>query len=112
MGDGSWPPPSTTDPTRRGRRYRHTSYQKQTKNQWARDDPAFVVVCCLLLSAASAAYCATFSRSLWHSMLSVLSAVVVDFLLIGLATSSTCWCAGGILTHGLIGHVHTPQRQR
>ncbi|GBF95508.1 hypothetical protein Rsub_07858 [Raphidocelis subcapitata] len=71
--------------------YRHTSYQKQTKNLWARDDPAFVVVCCLLLAAASAAYCATFSRSLWHSMLSVLSAVVVDFLLIGLATSSTCW---------------------
>jgi hypothetical protein len=40
-------------------RYRHTSYQKQTKNQWARDDPAFVVVCCLLLAGASAAYCVT-----------------------------------------------------
>lgn len=39
--------------------YRHTSYQKQTKNQWARDDPAFVVVCCVLLAGASAAYCVT-----------------------------------------------------
>ena len=41
------------------RRYRHTSYHKQTKNQWARDDPAFVVICCLLLAVAAAAYCAT-----------------------------------------------------
>ena len=40
-------------------RYRHTSYHKQTKNQWARDDPAFVVICCLLLTIAAAAYCAT-----------------------------------------------------
>jgi ABC-type anion transport system duplicated permease subunit len=72
--------------------YRHTSYQKQTKNQWARDDPAFAVVCCLLLAAAAAAYCATYGHSLWHSLLSIVSAVVVDFLVIGLAISSTCWC--------------------
>lgn len=71
--------------------YRHTSYQKQTKNQWARDDPAFVVVCCLLLAGASAAYCVTYGHSLWHSLLSIVSAVVVDFLLIGLAISSACW---------------------
>ena len=38
-------------------RYRHTSYHKQTKNQWARDDPAFVIATCGLLTVASAAYC-------------------------------------------------------
>ena len=38
-------------------RYRHTSYHKQTKNQWARDDPAFLVVTCCLLTAAASAYC-------------------------------------------------------
>lgn len=38
-------------------RYRHTSYHKQTKNQWARDDPAFFVVTCFLLTVASLAYC-------------------------------------------------------
>jgi len=41
------------------RRYRHTSYHKQTKNQWARDDPAFVIICSLLVAAAATAYCVT-----------------------------------------------------
>lgn len=40
-------------------RYRHTSYHKQTKNQWARDDPAFVVVLCMLVAVAATAYCIT-----------------------------------------------------
>ncbi|XP_024034663.1 protein unc-50 homolog isoform X2 [Citrus clementina] len=40
--------------------YQHTKYHKQTKNQWARDDPAFVVICSLLLSVATIAYCAAF----------------------------------------------------
>ena len=38
-------------------RYRHTSYHKQTKNQWARDDPAFVLICCGLVATAATAYC-------------------------------------------------------
>ena len=73
--------------------YRHTSYHKQTKNQWARDDPAFVVVCCALVAAAAAAYCVTYSDSVWHALLTVLSAVLVDFLLLGLAVSSAAWYA-------------------
>lgn len=40
-------------------RYRHTSYHKQTKNQWARDDPAFVVLCCAFLALTAVAYCIT-----------------------------------------------------
>ncbi|XP_016726767.2 protein unc-50 homolog isoform X3 [Gossypium hirsutum] len=40
--------------------YQHTKYHKQTKNQWARDDPAFVVICSLLLAVATIAYCAAF----------------------------------------------------
>lgn len=36
--------------------YQLTSYRKQTKNQWARDDPAFVVVIVFFLVVASAAY--------------------------------------------------------
>ena len=37
--------------------YRHTSYHKQTKHQWARDDPAFVIICCGLVACAAFAYC-------------------------------------------------------
>jgi UNC-50 family len=40
-------------------RYRHTAYQKQTKNQWARDDPAFVVITSVLVAVAATAYCVT-----------------------------------------------------
>ncbi|KAG2426398.1 hypothetical protein HYH02_014825 [Chlamydomonas schloesseri] len=71
--------------------YRHTAYHKQTKNQWARDDPAFIVVCCALVTVASLAYCVTFGDTLWHTLLTVLSAVLVDFLLIGVAMATACW---------------------
>jgi hypothetical protein len=30
----------------------------ETKNQWARDDPAFVVICSFLLAVAASAFCA------------------------------------------------------
>lgn len=36
--------------------YQLTSYRKQTKNQWARDDPAFIVVLILFLVIASISY--------------------------------------------------------
>ncbi|KAK9830011.1 hypothetical protein WJX72_009176 [[Myrmecia] bisecta] len=71
--------------------YRHTSYHKQTKNQWARDDPAFVVICCVLVATAATAYCVTFSDGLWHSVLTVASAVLVDFLLVGWAIATAGW---------------------
>lgn len=71
--------------------YRHTSYHKQTKNQWARDDPAFVIICSLLVAAAASAYCITFGHGLWHSLLSVLSAVLLDFLLVGFGIASVSW---------------------
>jgi len=36
--------------------YQLTSYRKQTKNQWARDDPAFIVVLVFFLTISSVAY--------------------------------------------------------
>jgi len=71
--------------------YRHTSYHKQTKNQWARDDPAFVVVCALLVVMAAAAYCVTYGDNVWRAILGILSAVLVDFLLLGLIIATAGW---------------------
>ncbi|KAJ6905848.1 hypothetical protein NC652_023564 [Populus alba x Populus x berolinensis] len=48
--------------------YQHTKYHKQTKNQWARDDPAFVVICSLLLVVAAMAYCAAYDHSAGHAV--------------------------------------------
>ncbi|KAG5625209.1 hypothetical protein H5410_010427 [Solanum commersonii] len=45
--------------------YQHTKYHKQTKNQWARDDPAFIVICTLLLVIATLAYCAAIAFSFY-----------------------------------------------
>lgn len=38
-------------------RYRHTSYHRQTKDHWARDDPAFVVLLAGIIALITAAYC-------------------------------------------------------
>ncbi|KAL6760234.1 UNC-50 family protein [Haematococcus lacustris] len=71
--------------------YRHTSYHKQTKHQWARDDPAFVVVMSVLVAAAATAYCVTYGDTVWHSLLTILSAVLVDFIALGCAVATACW---------------------
>mmetsp|Transcript_1275 Transcript_1275/g.3836 ORF Transcript_1275/g.3836 Transcript_1275/m.3836 type:complete len:246 (+) Transcript_1275:403-1140(+) len=71
--------------------YRHTSYHKQTKNQWSRDDPAFVVITSGLVAVAATAYCLTYGHGFWSSVWAVLSAVVLDFLLIGFAIATAGW---------------------
>ncbi|DBA72070.1 hypothetical protein WJX79_005533 [Trebouxia sp. C0005] len=71
--------------------YRHTSYHRQTKNQWARDDPAFVIVCAMLVACAALAYCVAFSSGLWHTLRNVASAVALDFLLVGFVICTTGW---------------------
>lgn len=71
--------------------YRHTAYHKQTKNQWSRDDPAYVIICCLLVGVSALAYCAAFGHELWHSFLTVVSAIVVDFLLVGCGIATAGW---------------------
>lgn len=65
----------------------------ETKNQWARDDPCFVVLVCALVAAAATAYCVAFGHTLWHSLLTILSAVLVDFLALGAVLASAGWCA-------------------
>ena len=45
--------------------YRQTTFNKQTKNQWARDDPAMVVVQSGLVAAAALAYCAALGGGSW-----------------------------------------------
>ncbi|KAG9440356.1 hypothetical protein H6P81_020521 [Aristolochia fimbriata] len=71
--------------------YQHTKYHKQTKNQWARDDPAFVVICSLLLMVATSAFCAAYDYNLGHAVFTILSVVVFHFLVIGLILATCCW---------------------
>merc|ERR1712151_1438083 len=68
--------------------YRHTTYHKQTKNRWSRDDPAFVVICSLFMAVSASAYCIGFGASVGKSIYTILAAVAVDFILLGVGISS------------------------
>lgn len=68
-----------------------TSWRKQTKNQWARDDPAFVVVLLFFLTIAGISY----GLALRHegsSILYVVSVfVIVQFGIFGVTAASCGW---------------------
>mmetsp|Transcript_15403 Transcript_15403/g.13939 ORF Transcript_15403/g.13939 Transcript_15403/m.13939 type:complete len:294 (+) Transcript_15403:3-884(+) len=64
-------------------------YRKQTKNQWARDDPAFAFVEACFVAIAALAYAIAFHHaSIWGYIWAVLYAVLVDWLLIGVIIAS------------------------
>ncbi|CAN1192475.1 Protein unc-50 homolog [Linum perenne] len=66
-------------------------FMSETKNQWARDDPAFVVICSLLLTVATLAYCAAYDHSASHTVFVVLSVLFFHFLFSGVLLATACW---------------------
>lgn len=72
--------------------FKHFYYRKQTKNQWARDDPAFLVLEAVAVSVGALAWAvALVQPSLWRYVWAVLYVVVVDWLVVGTAVASLCW---------------------
>ncbi|CAD7950109.1 unnamed protein product [Amoebophrya sp. A120] len=65
--------------------YQLTSYRKQTKNHWSRDDPAFVVLTVLFLFVASVAYALAFRANLFRVLFYTIG---VHYVLLGLAIAS------------------------
>ncbi|GJM99681.1 hypothetical protein PR202_ga16810 [Eleusine coracana subsp. coracana] len=63
----------------------------ETKNQWARDDPAFIVILILFLVFATSAYCAAYGESASHAALTITSVVLVHFLFAGILLATLCW---------------------
>ena len=59
--------------------YRTTTYHSRTKHQWARDDPAFVVVVLYLLLVAVLSWCLAFGASGVEVLTTTLYVVCVDF---------------------------------
>lgn len=71
--------------------YQLTSYRKQTKNQWARDDPAFIVVLVFFLVVASVSYGVAFQCA-GTSIVRILVAFIgIQFVLMGLIISTVAW---------------------
>ena len=64
-------------------------YRKQTKNQWARDDPGFLVIQVGLVALGNLFYAMIFeSPDLWGYAWSIFYGLVVDWLLIGVIAAS------------------------
>ena len=80
--------------------FRSTLYHSRTKHQWARDDPAFVVVLLYLLLVASVSWSFAFA---WRTPLQVLGlfayVACVDFLLLGGVLATVGWWLANTYLH-------------
>lgn len=81
------------------RMYKMAFYRKQTKNHWARDDPALAVIELLFLVATSIAYGLAFRmRGPTAFLLLILRAALLDWLAMGLVVATVCrWVANKYL---------------
>lgn len=70
--------------------YKTAYYRKQTKNHWARDDPAFVALQFVFLVLSSIAYSVAFRVSLSNAFSFFLSSVLFNWLGIGFVISFVC----------------------
>lgn len=71
--------------------YLHISYHKETKNQWSRDDPAYVVLLGGLLFLSASVHCLTFGDGLAKSVGIVFYVVLVDFVLCSVLIATCFW---------------------
>jgi hypothetical protein len=78
-----------------GSNYAH--YPAETKNQWARDDPAFTVLCFIFLLVAAMSYTIAFQVSNpWTFVRVVLGAVLFDFVFLGVLLATLTWLADAL----------------
>mmetsp|Transcript_421 Transcript_421/g.1460 ORF Transcript_421/g.1460 Transcript_421/m.1460 type:complete len:246 (-) Transcript_421:72-809(-) len=72
--------------------YRTTAYHKQTKNQWARDDPAFVAISVFFMGVASLSYAVAFQTDSPLAILKTMMwTICIDFLLVGFIVATIGW---------------------
>jgi hypothetical protein len=64
--------------------YKTSYYRKQTKNHWARDDPAFVALQLVFLGISSIAYSVSFRAPLTESIAFIVYSVLFNWLGSGL----------------------------
>jgi len=91
--------------------YRHTTYRKQTKNRWARDDPAFVVITGALVALVALLYCAFYSHSAANTAYVVACAVLVDYVALGALVATACWFLANRFLRADAGHSHAVEQR-
>ncbi|XP_022079468.1 protein unc-50 homolog [Acanthaster planci] len=71
--------------------YRNFQYSKQTKDQWARDDPAFLVLLSICLCASSVGFAIVLQLGVLHFFKFLLWVVFVDCIGVGLLIATVLW---------------------
>jgi hypothetical protein len=71
--------------------FRAFQYRKQTKNQWARDDPAFLVLLMVFLVVSSLVIGLVLGMGFFGIVKLILWVVLVDCVLVGLLISTIYW---------------------
>lgn len=94
--------------------YRTTKYHKQTKNQWARDDPAFVAIMVYFMAISSLGYAIAFHKNMSGFFKGIVYAVIVDFGVIGMVTATLGWYLANhylLIDHSSGGNSHTTEQK-
>jgi hypothetical protein len=66
-------------------------YRKQTKNHWARDDPALAVIEVFFLTVTTVAYAVAFGvKGPLTFLVMILRETALDWLLVGLVVATLC----------------------
>lgn len=71
--------------------FRDFMYQKQTKNQFARDDPAFLALMTSVLVVSSLMFGLVMRLGFWHLLKFILWVVFVDCIAVGLLIATVYW---------------------
>ncbi|KAF8500422.1 UNC-50-like protein [Russula emetica] len=71
--------------------YRNVYFHKQTKNTWARDDPAILILIAGGMFAAALAWSVVWSYGLYNAIRLVFLMVSRDFLLVGVISATLLW---------------------
>ncbi|KAJ8087550.1 hypothetical protein PM082_006381 [Marasmius tenuissimus] len=71
--------------------YRNVYFHKQTKNQWARDDPAILVLIGACLGVAAIAWSLVYSFTFFEAFELIILMITRDFLLSGIVVATVIW---------------------
>ncbi|KAI0071405.1 UNC-50-like protein [Panus rudis PR-1116 ss-1] len=71
--------------------YRNVYFHKQTKNTWARDDPAILVLVSACLVVSAIAWSVVYSYGIMEAFGLALLMIVRDFFLVGIIVATLLW---------------------
>ncbi|TCD68368.1 hypothetical protein EIP91_010877 [Steccherinum ochraceum] len=71
--------------------YRNVYFHKQTKNTWARDDPAILILLSACLVVSAIAWSVVYSYSVWQALQLALLMIFRDYLLVGVVVATILW---------------------